>query len=59
MEGIAAYAMFMLVAMAIGLSVIVTAVFCIALCGAASWVWTQSNLHVRTQRMALLIHRQI
>jgi hypothetical protein len=57
MEDLAAYLMFMLVAMAIGLSVIVAAVFCIAICEAATWVWARSKLNDGTHTRSVIAHR--
>jgi hypothetical protein len=54
MAEIAAYLIFMLVAMAIGLAVIVAAVFCIGLCEAASWTWARVNA---AQVRSVIAHR--
>lgn len=41
MDQIASFIVFMLAAMAIGLSVLVAAVFCIGLCEGASWMFSR------------------
>jgi hypothetical protein len=44
MDQIASFLVFMLAAMAIGLAVLVAAVFCIVLCEGASWLWGRLHL---------------
>jgi hypothetical protein len=41
MDQIASFLVFMLAAMAIGLSVLVAAVFCIGLCEGAGWIFSR------------------
>jgi hypothetical protein len=44
MEPIATYLMVMLFTMAISLSIVAAAVFCIGICEAASWMWMRFHL---------------
>lgn len=52
MDQIASFIVFMLAAMAIGLAVVVAAVFCIGLCEGASWMFSRvhATSSVRVQQ---------
>ena len=47
MEELAAYVVFILATIAIALSVILAAVFCIGICELATWMWTRLHPEVR------------